>query len=267
MDVEGFSARLDEVIYENRFTISVVFPVVGAVTLLLSAAGMLPSWLAFNPFFLLFGILVMRLPLLGGLVPVVSKRVALGVVFLSVYAYIIEYVGMQTGWPYGYFSYGVSLGPMVFGVPVALPLLFLPLVLNAYLLGLLLFPSMKRWRRVVVTALFVVAMDVVLDPAAVELGFWSYVGSHWFHEVPLKNFLGWVFSAGICVFVFDAVFDQTRLRDRLDSTQYLLDDLVSFVLLWGAINAWYMNVFPFVFASLFGYGLVKVDRFDIPTWR
>ena len=266
MNVEDVWRQLDAFITENRFTISVVFPVVGAFMLLLSAADILPVWLAFNPFLILIGVLVMRLPLIGGVAPLVNRKVGVGTLFLCLYAYFIEYVGIQTGWPYGYFSYGVSLGPMVGGVPVMLPILFLPLVLNAYLLGLLLFPSLSRWKRVLITVGFVVAIDVVLDPGAVSLGFWSFEGSHWFYDVHMLNFLGWVLSAGISVFVFDTVFDRSMLKERLDSTPYMLDDLVSFVLLWGAVNAWYLNIVPVVVACLFGYGLIVVDRFSFPKW-
>ncbi len=60
---------------------------------------------------------------------------------------------MTTGWPYGQFEYLVDLGPMLFGtVPLGLPVFFLPLVLNSYLLCLLLLGGatpespFARWR-------------------------------------------------------------------------------------------------------------------------
>jgi putative membrane protein len=42
----------------------------------------------------------------------------------------------------------------------------------------------------------------------------------------------------------------------------MLDDLVSFVILWGAINAAFGNWVPVALAGLFFAGLVKIDRFD-----
>jgi len=40
---------------------------------------------------------------------------------LVAYTYAIELFGVATGWPYGTFEYTVSLGPMLGGVPLALP--------------------------------------------------------------------------------------------------------------------------------------------------
>ena len=57
---------LDKIVKENRFTISVIFPLVGAVTLLASAEGLLPELLSYNPLLILFGTLVMRIPLIAG---------------------------------------------------------------------------------------------------------------------------------------------------------------------------------------------------------
>jgi putative membrane protein len=259
-------ARLDELVYENRFTIAVVFPALGAVTLLASAEGLLPEPLSFNPYFLLFGVAVMRLPLAAGLAPLFTRRAAAGLVALCAYTYAIELVGVRTGYPYGEFAYGVDLGPMVGGIPAALPLFFLPLVVNAYLLSLLLFGDAARRAavRVPVVVAAVVGMDLVLDPAAVAVGFWGYGAGGLYYGVPWVNYAGWVLSATVSVVIVDAVLDRTRLTGRLDSCVFMLDDLVSFVILWGSINLYFGNWVPAALAAVYGYGLHRTDRFDFP---
>jgi len=146
LPARGYLEReLDGFVRDNRFTIAVVFPAIGAITLLASAEALLPGPLNFNPYLLLFGVAVMRLPLLAGLAPLVTRRAAVGLVGLCGYTYAIETVGVLTGYPYGAFEYGVDLGPMLGGaVPAALPLFFVPLVVNAYLLCLLLFGRLAR---------------------------------------------------------------------------------------------------------------------------
>ncbi|MFB6071106.1 MAG: bisanhydrobacterioruberin hydratase [Halanaeroarchaeum sp.] len=248
----------------NRFTIAVVFPAVGAVGLLASARGLLPPTLAFNPALVLFGATVMRLPLVGGLLPITHRRAALAVGALVAYAYGIELLGVTTGWPYGSFEYLVALGPMVAGVPVGLPVFFVPLVVNSYLLvGVLLGEAGSRPAvRVGATALSVLAMDVVLDPGAVALGFWRYEGGGVFYGVPLSNYAGWILSAVVAVMALDWGYESTRIGERLTDCPYLLDDLVSFVLLWGVVNAVYGQWIPATVAAAFGIALVATDRFD-----
>lgn len=262
---ERVEAALDRLVAAHRFTIAVVFPVVGAFTLLASAAGLLPEPLAFNPLLVLVGVLVMRLPLVAGLAPLVDRRAAAAILALVAYAYAIEAVGVATGWPYGDFAYVVDLGPMVAGVPIGLPVFFLPLVVNSYLLVRLLLGrrASSPGLRLGATILAVLAMDVVLDPGAVALGFWTYPDGGAFYGVPPSNYLGWVLSATVAVVGLDWGLDATRLDRRLAARAYMLDDLVSFVLLWGLVNAVYGQWLPVLVALGFGVGLLATDRVDV----
>jgi putative membrane protein len=259
--------ELDKLVEENRFTIAVVFPAIGAITLLASAEALLPEPLNFNPYLLLFGVAVMRLPLVAGLTPLLTRKAAAGVLLLCGYTYAIEFVGVLTGYPYGHFEYGVDLGPMLGGyIPAALPLFFFPLVINAYLLCLLLFEELagRTLPRVAVVILAVIGLDLALDPAAVSLGFWSYDVGSIYYGVPWTNFAGWVLSATVAVTILDGAFDRDAILARLESCGFMLDDLVSFVILWGVVNVYFGNWVPALLAAGFGYGLWRTDRFDFP---
>ncbi|ELY51984.1 bisanhydrobacterioruberin hydratase [Natronorubrum bangense] len=257
--------RLEAIIRENRFTIAVVFPVIGAVTLVASAEGLLPEPLAYNPLLILFGTMVMRSPLVVGLLPKIGWW-ALGLLgLLTAYTYAIEIVGVRTDWPYGAFEYTIQLGPMLFGdVPLALPLFFIPLVLNAYLLTLLV---LGEWSenpliRVLSAIVAVVAIDLVLDPAAVAIGFWEFNPAGVYYGVPVSNYVGWVISGTVAVVLVDLAFDRESLLERVRECEFILDDLVSFVLLWGAINVLYSNWLAAGVAGLFCLGLFQTDRYD-----
>ena len=264
MDRHDVEARLERLVRENRFTISVFFPLNGAVLLVASAEGLLPAPLSFNPLLILFGTLVMRSPLVVGVLPLVARRAALALGALVAYSYAIEYIGVHTGYPYGEFFYGVDLGPTLYGVPLGLPVFFIPLVMNAYLLVSLLLgeKAASRPLRLVRVIAAVLAMDLVLDPGAVALGFWVYPAGGLYYGVPLSNYAGWVLSATVAVVALDVAFSREALLDRLRYTEFMLDDLVSFVILWGGINAWFGNWAAVAIAAVFGVGLVRTERFD-----
>ncbi|RQG96608.1 bisanhydrobacterioruberin hydratase [Natrarchaeobius chitinivorans] len=258
--------RLEAVIRENRFTIAVVFPFVGAVTLVASAEGLLPQPLAYNPLLILFGTLVMRSPLVVGLLPRIGPWALACFGVLTAYTYAIETVGVRTDWPYGAFEYTIQLGPMLFGeVPLALPLFFIPLVVNAYLLTLLILgdSSDHLLVRIPTAIAAVVAVDLVLDPAAVAIGFWEFVPPGIYYGVPVSNYVGWVLSGTVAVVLVDLAFDRRRLIDRVRECEFVLDDLVSFVLLWGTINVLYGNWLAAAVAGLFCLGLFRTDRYDV----
>jgi putative membrane protein len=183
---------------------------------------------------------------------------------LTAYSYGIELYGVRTGWPYGEFTYGVDLGPMLLGeVPLGLPVFFFPLVLNSYLLVLLLLGrrAESALPRLLATLATVLLVDLVLDPGAVAIGFWEYELGQ-FYGVPWQNYQGWLLSGSIAVLLFDLGFDRAGLRRRLESCEFMLDDLVSFVLLWGGINLFYANWVPVGLAALLGGSLLWTDRFD-----
>ena len=261
----------DALVDGNRFTIAVFFPLVGALMLVGSADewALLPEILRFNPPLIVFGTVVMAAPMLVGVLPTLDRRAVAGLGTLTGYTYLIEYLGVTTGWPYGAFEYGIDLGPMVNGVPAALPVFFIPLVLNAYLLCLLLLGDRagSRLARLAVVIPAVVTMDLVLDPAAVSLGFWAYDAGGMFYGVPLSNYGGWVVSAVVAVGVLDLTLDQSGLFDRLDACAFMLDDMVSFVILWGAINAWFGNWLPVAVAVGFGLGVLRAKQFDVGLLR
>ncbi len=225
----------------------------------------LPGWLARNPLLIIFGTLVMRSPLVAGLLPQIDRRAGIALVVLAAYTYGIEFLGVTTGFPYGRFHYQLELGPMLFGtVPAGLPVFFFPLVLNSYLLCLLLLGphANSRLARLTASLAVVLVIDLVLDPAAVALGFWAYDGGGMYYGVPLSNYLGWVLSGVIAVGLVEFGFDWRTLRDRLDQCEFMLDDMVSFVILWGAMNAYFGNWIPVAIALFLFAGLRRIDRFD-----
>jgi putative membrane protein len=258
------TARLDRVIRANRVTIAVVFPVVGAILLLATATGVSPIPTVVLPLAILGGTLVMRLPLIVGFLPLATGRALLALGLVVAYTYAIEFVGLTTGWPYGEFTYGLDLGPMVAGVPLALPLFFVPLVLDGLLLSVLVLGERARSRalRVPVAVGFVLLIDLILDPAAVAVGFWSYAEGG-YYGVPLSNYVGWLLSAAVAVTALDLGIDRSALEARMEACPYLLDDVVSFVLLWGTINAVLAQWLPVAFVLAIGAVLFRHGRLDL----
>ena len=256
--------KLEELVKENRFTISLIFPLVGAFLFLASFEQLLPSYLSYNAFMIFMGTMVMRLPLIAGLKPLTDRKLLAGIGLLTFYSYLIEFIGVTTGFPYGNFSYGLDLGPMIFGkIPLGLPIFFIPLVLNSYILALLLFPekTKKVFYRVPLVIGLVLLIDLILDPAAVAINFWNYGGGI-YYDVPVSNYLGWILSATVAVTVLNFSFNHEKLRTRIDECSFILDDMVSFVLLWGITNLYFQNTIPLILSGILVYGLIKTERFD-----
>jgi putative membrane protein len=142
----------------------------------------------------LIAMLLLALPSVIGLVRWLgAARGTLLLAALAAFAYAIETVGLLTGFPYTHFAYTDALGPKLFGVtPLLLPLAYVPLVLGA--LWLARRERVTPWRFLVLVALALFAVDFVLDPGAVAMGFWTFETTGVYYGVPALNFAGWLFS-------------------------------------------------------------------------
>lgn len=181
-------------------------------------------------------ILLFSAPVIVGTVTWLGPR--RGVLLLSalgLYALVFESVAIATGVPYGRFAYTDVLGPKVLGLaPLMVLVAWTPLILGS------LAVTRRAWQAIVL----VVICDLVLDPAAVSLGFWSWEEPGPYYGVPFVNFGGWVVSGGLAVLAMRRL--PRPLPDLLARNLWLV------LVFWTAVNAWSGLWVP----ALIGIGLV-----------
>ena len=99
--------------------------------------------------------------------------------------YIIEVVGTNTGWPFGAYTYGTALGPRVFNTPLMIGVLWWVLIRAWFELSERW--TQNAWAKSFITGTAMVLMDVLIEPVAIELGFWTWAEV----EVPVANYISW----------------------------------------------------------------------------
>ena len=99
--------------------------------------------------------------------------------------YLVELLGVKTGVIFGEYSYGASLGPKVAGIP---PMIGVNWILLVYITGI---TSQKLttnlWFRSTLGALFMVLLDLLIEPMAIRYDMWTWQGG----VIPLQNFFAW----------------------------------------------------------------------------
>lgn len=107
-----------------------------------------------------------------------------------------EYVWVQTCFPYGCFSYGDVLGMKLRNtVPWTVFVWWTPLIIGVY--AILRRYIHKKWLIILLWAILLTLIDMVLDPSAVLLGFWSFDAGGRYYNVPRSNFGGWLISGAV----------------------------------------------------------------------
>jgi uncharacterized membrane protein len=150
----------------------------------------------------------------------------------------LEMLSVQTGFPYGWYSYSSKLGPGLAGVPLLVPLCWQMMAWNALSVAKLIVP--KRWPKaaiILIAALALTAWDVFLDPQMVRAGLWTWARQGEYVGIPLENYLGWLFTALILFAAFSRLTaflsdERTKEEKRLkmkDESKGSRVSLLSFV--------------------------------------
>lgn len=166
-----------------------------------------------------------------------KRRAAVLLAALGLYALLFETAAIKAGWPYGHFHYGDLLGPLVFNAaPYSVLVAWTPLVLGVVALRL-----GKRWRGLLYAVVAVIVLDVVLDPAAVYLGFWHWDQPGAYYGVPLQNFFGWFVSGTIALV---GVYAYTHRYKLFKPPLLLAYNLLGIVVFWSLVNAFAAQYVP-----------------------
>jgi putative membrane protein len=122
------------------------------------------------------------------------RRTGLGILFMvGLTGIIIEYVAIQTCFPYGCFVYTDYLWYKLWNtVPWTVLVAWTPLVLAIH--EWLKQYKLKKYVLYTVGALLLVLLDLVVDPWAVSIQFRIFEWSHPYYDVPWTNFLGWIIT-------------------------------------------------------------------------
>jgi len=113
---------------------------------------------------------------------------------LVVVVWLIEWVGTQSGLPFGSYHYTPELQPQVWGIPLSVTLAWYMLLIPAWSVARSLVPrptGAGNWLFAAVAATAFTAWDLYLDPQMVARGLWVWDSPGAYFGVPLLNYAGW----------------------------------------------------------------------------
>lgn len=108
----------------------------------------------------------------------------------------VEFLGVQYGFIFGDYSYGSTLGPKLFGVPVIIGLNWLLVIYCIAVLTDSL--AIHILPKILLGAFLAVLMDALIEPVAIRFDFWSWKGG----VVPVQNYIGWFIVSMAMLFFF-----------------------------------------------------------------
>lgn len=179
------------------------------------------AFIAREDYFSFMPMLLLALPAYTDLIRINFKKGLLIIIVLSVYAALIEALSILTSFPYGSFVYNKHLGYKLFDVvPWTIGFGWAPLVIGCFTLGAWHFK--KRYNQFIFGALFLVCADLVLDPGAVLMQFWTWENPGIYYGIPFSNYLGWLLSSVVCGFLFFYILNKSEIEKLSSFSVYTL---------------------------------------------
>ena len=129
------------------------------------------------------------------------------------YAFIIEAIGVKSGWPFGSYHYDSTLGFAIAGVPILVPFAWM----------MLAHPLLVAARRIARGWIFLyggialMAWDLFLDPQMVEAHRWIWKTTKpaipLEPMIPLSNAAGWLFAGMGLMGLLNALLPKVRMKN------------------------------------------------------
>lgn len=139
--------------------------------------------------------------------------------------FAIEAVGVATGYPFGAYRYAGTLGPMLLGVPLIIPLAWTWMAWPAWLAAGRL--TSRATPRVLLAGVGLAAWDLFLDPQMVDEGYWRWAAPATpslpaVPGIPLTNYVGWLVVAVAMMAVLNRFAPRSSLGQPEDAIMLAL---------------------------------------------
>lgn len=118
----------------------------------------------------------------------ISRSILLVSLFLII-SFLIELIGVRTGFPFGSYTYSRILAPLIVGVPAAIAFAWFSVAVSSYLLTASMFTKMGAAVVCFIASVLILTSDILLEPFA------SFINGFWIWDsgiIPFGNFVAWL---------------------------------------------------------------------------
>ena len=131
--------------------------------------------------------------------------------------FILEAIGVKTGLIFGSYNYGNVLGPKLLDVPFLIGINWALIILGATIIAASI--SKNKILLPLITGLLAVTFDLVLEPVAIGLNYWSWAGG----DVPIQNYVAWFVIGTLSAIMF--LLMKVKINDEVPKYYFLLQFL------------------------------------------
>ncbi len=158
-----------------------------------------------------------------------TQSTAFSIFLIYVLGFGVEVLGVQTGFPFGSYSYGAILGPKIFETPLLIGLNWVLVIVGSLSLVRRILPGANTIIRTILSATIAVFLDVLIEPVAVALDMWTWTEG----SIPKSNYFAWWVLAAI----FTAIYQKWGNKS---SSAVVITVFFWLVIFFGCLNIYYI---------------------------
>ncbi|WP_079707894.1 carotenoid biosynthesis protein [Paraliobacillus ryukyuensis] len=195
---------------QNVLILFPIFAVWYLIGFFLQVFWHVPAILAFSkPLFLVF----YACCLIEMLAKQTTKQVGywLALICVGSVTYLVEVISVATGFPFGSYRYTPVLGPNLIGVPITITLAWIGVLFNSMYLA----NQKTKLLRALETGVWIVVLDLILDPVAEVESFWEWNGNGSYFGIPITNFVTWFILGAILSLMFPLYPKQHNIHRKI----------------------------------------------------
>ena len=152
-----------------------------------------------------------------------DNKSKIGLILIFFLGLIVEILGVNYGFFFGEYSYGVNFGPKIYEVPYVIGFNWVLLIISTGSLSHKLIKGKEIYKILFASSLMVL-IDLLMELSAPKLDYWEFVIS----PVPFSNYLWW-FIFSICFqFIF---FKTVKSKEYNLSSNILVIQFLFFAML------------------------------------
>ena len=138
-------------------------------------------------------------------------NIAIFLIITIIVSLLLEIIGSKTGYVFGgkyHYNDDNTPGFILFGIPVLIPIAWFGIIYMSinfcnYVTNVRFpFENSINYYFIILTAIFVMLLDLVLDPLAVDEKRWNWELPGIYYGIPILNFFGWLLVPLLILLIF-----------------------------------------------------------------
>lgn len=128
------------------------------------------------------------------------RRTGIFFALAAIVSYLLEEIGVRTGWIYGAYHYSGMLGPKLGHVPVLIPLAWFMMIYPSWVVARAVMRGVDTRSfaglasQALIAAMIMTGWDTVMDPGMSAAGNWIWEHGGAYFGVPIHNYFGWLLT-------------------------------------------------------------------------